>query len=802
MASFGASTPGRLATWMSALTRPGMWGLSKPRWDAVAKRSIRAAVVIPGLFAFADKVLKNPQIATFASIGAFSILLLADFGGPLRRRFIAYAGLAVVGAVFITIGTLASRSTWLAVPVAGIAAALVLFLGILSGYVAKGSVASMLVLILPLTLPAHASAIGPRLEGWALASVVGTLSVFLVWRDPPQAGLGTLAGNALHRLAEHLRATLNGEPVEENAQAAEQAVAKLKAAYLATPFRPTGATLSEQAIVQLVEEIDWLFALTAKHDDLPDDGYARATTQDRELLTLSIAALHDAGTALIDADAGSTKKVACKPCDEPALVIDLELLGSLRAQAAMATAELVDSWSAANIEADADVLECAFHARSVATTTAAAASSALVASGNADHDAVRAEQSRWYGAADAPQTGIGEITQQALAQTSLRSVWLRNSLRGAVGVAAAVLVAKVTGVQHGFWVVLGTLAVLRSNALGTGAIALRAIAGTSLGFIVGGAILVALGHSTTALWIVLPFAVLLASYAPLRISFLAGQAAFTVLLAILFNIVQPTGWRVGLVRVEDVAIGCAVSLVAGFLLWPRGAGPVVSADLADAYRTGTDYLSSAVHSLIGTHATLGQEAVSGSAAGVATVASRRLDVAFRVYLAEQGTKLVHRDELAALVGGASRLLLTANSLATLPLRTKGGTKNDELFLDGELHNLTAAFVGIADDLSTSSTTPSSDIVQESLTGSAESVCARWIHHHLSHLQAGIEPLAQASAVVRSGVLNKHPIVQHRRDDVRLDGPAEEVTLSAIAAERDEPAALSRGLDALGDGDQP
>ena len=139
---------------------------------------------------------------------------------------------------------------------------------------------------------------------------------------------------------------------------------------------------------------------------------------------------------------------------------------------------------------------------------------------------------------------------------------------------------------------------------------------------------------------------------------------------------------------------------------------MVSADLADAFRTGTAYLSSAVHSLIGTHATLGQEAVSGSAAGVATVASRRLDVAFRVYLAEQGTKLVHRDELAALVGGATRVLLTANSLATLPLRQRGGTKNDELFLDGELHSLTTALDGIADDLSTSSTTPPSDRAPE------------------------------------------------------------------------------------------
>ncbi len=268
------------------------------------------------------------------------------------------------------------------------------------------------------------------------------------------------------------------------------------------------------------------------------------------------------------------------------------------------------------------MLECAFHARSVATTTAAAASSALVASGNADHDAVRAEQSRWYGAADAPQTGIGEITQQALAQTSLRSVWLRNSLRGAVGVAAAVLVAKVTGVQHGFWVVLGTLAVLRSNALGTGAIALRAIAGTSLGFIVGGALLVGIGHNTTALWIVLPFAVLLASYAPL--AHLVPRRAGRLHRAARDPLQHRATNR--LARRPRACRGRRDRLRSQ----PGRRLPAVAArrrtsrlpDLADAYRTGTTYLSSAVHSLIGTHATLGQEAVSGSAAGVATVASR------------------------------------------------------------------------------------------------------------------------------------------------------------------------------------
>jgi hypothetical protein len=776
------------------------------RWDAAAKRSVRAAIVIPGLFAFADKVIANPNVATFASIGGFAMLLLADFGGPLRRRFLAYVSLAAVGAVFVTIGTLCSRTTWVSVVVALVIAAAVLFGGILSGYVAKGSVAALLILVLPLTLPANASAILPRLEGWGLASAVSTLAVFLLWRDPPQAGLGTLAAKALDALADHLRATLDGAPAEQNVQAVNESVARLRASYLATPFRPTGATISEQATVALIEVIDWLNTLTASHDDLPDDGYARAIDEDRELLVTSVAALHDSAKALADAHDGSTRRVACGPCDEPALVIDLELLGALRRQAAEAIAVRVDDWAAAGIAVDADVLECSFHGRAVATATAAAASSALVASGNADDDAVRAEQSRWYGAAEGPHTGVGEITRQALAQADIRSVWLRNSIRGAIGFALAVMVAKVTGVQHGFWVVLGTLGVLRSNALGTGAVALRAIAGTALGFIVGGALLVGLGDHTNALWIALPFAVLFASYAPLRISFLAGQAGFTVLLAVLFNIVQPTGWRVGLVRVEDVAIGCAVSVVVGFLLWPRGAAPVVSLDLADAYRSGVSYLSSAVHGLLNRH-TPESPATLETAADSATAASRRLDSAFRIYLAEQGTKLVHRDELAALVGGASRLLLTANSLATLPVRTRGATESDEVILDAELHELRESLERIADDLapvrpaittreglvglgrrgSGGDGSGRRDVNRRGLdrirgnrvglpyvvdapasqfgglelaekaggggrlaaaTVTVDTVCARWIHHHLAHLQASVYPLTEASAVLR------------------------------------------------------
>ena len=112
---------------------------------------------------------------------------------------------------------------------------------------------------------------------------------------------------------------------------------------------------------------------------------------------------------------------------------------------------------------------------------------------------------------------------------------------------------------------------------------LAALAGTVAGFVIGGILLALIGTNTTLLWCVLPAAVFVAGIAPAAISFAAGQAAFTLTLVILFNIIAPAGWQVGLLRVEDIALGCAVSLVVGTLFWPRGARSALRRALAEAY---------------------------------------------------------------------------------------------------------------------------------------------------------------------------------------------------------------------------
>ena len=184
---------------------------------------------------------------------------------------------------------------------------------------------------------------------------------------------------------------------------------------------------------------------------------------------------------------------------------------------------------------------------------------------------------------------------------------------------------------------------------------------------VGAWVVLVVGTHEWVLWAVLPPAVLLASYAPRAISFAAGQAAFTLVVLVLFNLIQPAGWRVGLVRIEDVAIGFAISLGVGLLFWPRGAGALLRQYLASAYARGADDVAAAERQLVEGS----DPAVSGRAAQAAAVAAHRLDAALRQFLTKRSAYSLDRESAAALVAGAARVRRVGQSLSSLAQMADG-----------------------------------------------------------------------------------------------------------------------------------
>jgi uncharacterized membrane protein YccC len=291
----------------------------------------------------------------------------------------------------------------------------------------------------------------------------------------------------------------------------------------------------------------------------------------------------------------------------------------------------------------------------------------------------------------------------AVEHAGTRSVWFRNSVRGAAGLAIAVYIAQRSGLQYSFWVVLGTLSVLRSNALTTGWSVLSALVGTAVGIVLGAALVIAIGTHEYVLWAVLPLAVLLAAYAPRAISFAAGQAGFTVVLFVLFNIIRPVGWTVGLVRIEDVAIGFAISLGVGLLFWPRGARTVLRESLASAYGRSADYVVATARGIIAG----GGESGSAGPAEAAAAAVHGLDDAFRQALAERSAGIMNLESVGALVAGVGRVRRTAQSLSALGRMTDGDATLSRCGenLDGEIHALRSWYVTLGDSFIHSTVVP-------------------------------------------------------------------------------------------------
>jgi uncharacterized membrane protein YccC len=664
---------------------------------AALRRASRTAIVMPGLFAIGDKVIHNGDVATFAAFGTFAMLLLVDFTGPMRDRLMAQFGLAVVGAVFVCVGTLASRAAWLAAVAMALVGFGVLFAGVVSSVLAGATTALLLSFILPVTLTGDASVIPDRLAGWGMASAAAIVAVAVLWPAPARDSLRRPATAACRALAARLRAEVAFALHDDVSEAqlelaltgANDAVVGLRKAFLATPYRPTGLSTATRTVVRLVDELNWLTIVIGSPPN--PDGLTRNPAACK--VKVACATVLERSADLLEVSAGNAEDLGLA-------LAELEtVLGRMEQHAS----EELPVRRVAGVEAGVTEvitsLDPSFRAQELSFAVS------LIGC-NVDLTAA-AERRSWFDRllGRQPEGLAGALSaaqERAAAHVERHSVWLHNSLRGAAGLGLAVLVANLSGVQHSFWVVLGTLSVLRSNALNTGQNVLRGLLGTIAGFVIGGLLLEAIGTSETRLWFLLPVAILLAGVAPAVISFAAGQAAFTLTLVILFNIIEPAGWRVGLLRVEDIAIGCAVSLAVGLLFWPRGAGAALSQALAEAYTDSARYLTRAVEfgmvrcdqgSPLTDPPT--EDAVRAAAAG------RRLDDTFRSYLAERGSKPLQLAEVTRLVTGVAGLRLAGDAVLDLWAREDGQAPGDRAAAREELLGTSNRIRGWYDELALS-----------------------------------------------------------------------------------------------------
>jgi uncharacterized membrane protein YccC len=617
---------------------------ANPRLVAL-HRSVRAAIVNPATFAITLLVFHDLQVATFAVFGCFALLVMADFGGRRPARAVAYVSATLAGAVLVAIGTLVSPNAAVGAVVMLAVGFTVAFASVFGGYLAAAQSALLLAFVLAVAIPGPVSAIPARVAGWMLAGAVSTLAGLFLWPWFERIALHKRAAEACLAMADlivALRRSGIADQLQPLRAAARAAVQAIRSEYVRTAMRPAGPTRRDRAFVELMTELEQIVDLTERpfYEQRPS---SRPCIDEGNRLTEAVTTALRASAAVLTGGASP----------------DVAAIEEARREHRAA----LDGWAADELrrgraaEQVLQGIDVDHTLRVVAYLTMALGANAVISAGGRTLDEGVALPAAIPHLEGARGTAI-RMARVLRTHLDPSSTVLHGSLRTAVGLALSVFLARTLGLSHAFWVVLGTLTVLRSNALGTGRSTLEALLGSVIGFVAGGLFAVVAGNDTVLMWIAMPIAIFFASYAASAIGFVTGQAAFTVTVIIIFNLISPAGWQVGLVRIEDVAIGTGISVVVGVLLWPRGARHDVTRATAGLYRAVIAYLHQAFDTVLGADTT----ATVAPVRAAVLRARLRAGEAFDVFLNERGAKPLDPATVGRLVAAGRQALLAGDLL--------------------------------------------------------------------------------------------------------------------------------------------
>lgn len=578
-------------------------GRRDPGYDGL-RRASRAAIAIPLAALVSFLVAGNSQAPVFTLVGSIALLIVTDFPGTVGSRALGYLGLGINGVVLIAVGTWVAPHPLLAVPLCFAVGAVVSFLGLLSEIVASGQRATLMVFLLPLCTPP--GPVHDRLLGWLLALLICVPAALFIFPPRYSTALRDLAAVVCVALADRIEGA--SAPADMDA-----AMTALRTEFLGSAFRPVALSAGSRGLIRVVSNLQWLC-------DHVDGNTAALLGSIRDN---SVAVLRGSARVLINGDAAGAAALTGVVAEHRATAF---------AQYANDIGDILD---------EPDDAAALTRGRELLSRRTMSATIGLTGSIIATATAIDARPliDRLLGRG-LPETGIADrVHSKRTALAALfgylrtRSITVLNSLRTGLALSLAFVVTLILPVQNGLWVVLGALAVLRTSASTTRTTAVRAVAGTVIGFLAGAALIAVVGVNPVVLWSLLPVVTFGSTYVMRVGSFAASQAMFTMQVLIVFNLMRPTGWQIGLTRIEDVVLGALVGLVVSVLLWPGGAQSAVLRAFTRAVDACSAYLSAAVAAV-----TRGRNAVTDAAVaetgGEALTAARTHGDAIRVYLSE------------------------------------------------------------------------------------------------------------------------------------------------------------------------
>ncbi|MDJ0461939.1 FUSC family protein [Streptomyces sp. H27-C3] len=186
---------------------------------------------------------------------------------------------------------------------------------------------------------------------------------------------------------------------------------------------------------------------------------------------------------------------------------------------------------------------------------------------------------------------LGVRARRATRDVLLSEGSWRYGLRLALCIGLAQALVSLIDVPRSYWVALTVLFVLKPDFGSVFSRAVQRAFGTALGLVVAAAVLSQLDRGWWDVPVMLVLAALIPAFTAKGYAF--QTAAITPVILLLSDLLNHQGFGLVLPRLFDSLIGCAIALVAGYLLWPESWRTRVGARLADTVADTAGYLECA-----------------------------------------------------------------------------------------------------------------------------------------------------------------------------------------------------------------
>ncbi|WP_225653463.1 FUSC family protein [Streptomyces pseudogriseolus] len=512
--------------------------------SALAVRgAVRVTVAAVAGFYPAIHLLDRPVLALYTLFVPVAFGLLSPLPGAGRRRAGTVLRAVPAAAALITLGTYLAAATWSAA-LGMLLVGFVLVVGASLGPRAAGVVPALQLCYILACFPPYAPGTLPdRLAGLAVGATATVLCERLL-PEPEQPSYRSRVADGLELAAGAVRRLLRGgTDGRETAERLRAAGRELRLSRTAPGIRPTGAGARDRALAQA--------------------GYAT-----RRFLDL-LAVLAPLLRPPVDLPSATLLRGLAAACADEASA----LRGSRPAPGFERIEAMIERYAAVrgvppDLRGDPHPLlrrQSTLLAAAVSAVTVSAAV-ALTAGRRRPTTGLPVEQF-WYAGASTPRLWWVRIADHL----TPRSVVFQNAVRTASGLALARLVAGSLDLSHGFWVLLGMLTLGRTTAGATWSAVRSATAGTLVGSLAAGVLLVSAGDATEV-YAALLVPMMLVAFSAGPVGGPAwGQGLFTLVVSTAFAQIAPVTWQLAEARIVDVLTGSVIGLVCGVLAWPAGA---------------------------------------------------------------------------------------------------------------------------------------------------------------------------------------------------------------------------------------